>query len=164
MRSAPVVAGHEVPVDADGWTTVSEALAEGRDRYVTAVVHDGVRFVLVQNAWSDGWVLPGGGVEAGESLAQAAVREVDEETGLSVDVAGVVARVEQRFVHDGTAALGHLTVFDAPAQTTELTRDLGVTPHEIRDAKWFDSIPERTDGLPDTLFERVLRVAGVRPS
>lgn len=32
------------------------------------------------------WITPGGGVEAGESLVQAAVRELYEETGISLDL------------------------------------------------------------------------------
>lgn len=37
------------------------------------------------------WVLPGGGIEAGESPEEAAVREVEEETGLRVKIARKVA-------------------------------------------------------------------------
>lgn len=40
------------------------------------------------------WSLPGGKVEGGETLAGAVAREVAEETGLSVEVDGLVGHLE----------------------------------------------------------------------
>jgi 8-oxo-dGTP diphosphatase len=53
------------------------------------------------------WTLPGGRVEPGESAAEAAVREVREETGLDVEVGELLATlpVLGYLVHDFTATV-----------------------------------------------------------
>lgn len=58
---------------------------------VTAVVTDDKgRLLLVHKTDNNLWALPGGGVDVGESVAQAAVREVKEETGIDVEVTGLI--------------------------------------------------------------------------
>lgn len=52
------------------------------------LIRDGERLLLVQRGrqpFQGYWSLPGGGVELGETLAQAVAREVLEETGLHVE-------------------------------------------------------------------------------
>ena len=57
----------------------------------TAIVADGQgRIALVKRKDNELWALPGGGMELGESIEQGAVREVKEETGLDVEVVGLV--------------------------------------------------------------------------
>lgn len=57
----------------------------------TAVVTDAHdRMVLVRRRDNDLWALPGGAMELGESIVDAAVREVKEETGLDVEITGLV--------------------------------------------------------------------------
>lgn len=57
-----------------------------------AVITDGDRVLLAH--WNDtrrpSWTLPGGGLEPGEHPADAAVREVFEETGFHVELDGVI--------------------------------------------------------------------------
>jgi ADP-ribose pyrophosphatase YjhB (NUDIX family) len=57
---------------------------------VTAVVVDAGRILLVHRADNDLWALPGGGHEVGESIEDTVVREVSEETGMDVEVTGLV--------------------------------------------------------------------------
>lgn len=58
---------------------------------VTVVARDDQgRVLLIHRTDNDLWALPGGGVDTGESVAEAAVRETREETGFDVQVTGLV--------------------------------------------------------------------------
>lgn len=62
-------------------------------RVSMAVIADGDRFLMIRRRQKEGrlsWALPGGGIEAGESAEQAAVREVAEETALEVKATRVI--------------------------------------------------------------------------
>lgn len=62
--------------------------------FALVVVRRGHRFLLTQeHKYGATWSIPGGRVESGESLAAAAVREVLEETGVRVQLDGIL-RVE----------------------------------------------------------------------
>jgi ADP-ribose pyrophosphatase YjhB (NUDIX family) len=57
----------------------------------TAAVRDADgRLLLIHKIDNDYWALPGGAMELGESVAEAAIREVQEETGVSVEITGIV--------------------------------------------------------------------------
>jgi ADP-ribose pyrophosphatase YjhB (NUDIX family) len=58
---------------------------------VTAIVPNQNRTILmVHKTDNDLWALPGGGMDVGESMADAVVREVKAETGIDVEVIGLV--------------------------------------------------------------------------
>ena len=54
---------------------------------VLCLIHDGDRYLLQDRAKGDwtGFTLPGGHVEPGESIVDAVVREMKEETGLDIN-------------------------------------------------------------------------------
>lgn len=78
---------------------------------VRALIIDEGRLLLV-NAFagkrSDLWCAPGGGAEAGTSLHENLVREVHEETGLTVNV-GPLALVNE--FHDPTSGFHQIELF-----------------------------------------------------
>lgn len=56
---------------------------------IVAVIDNG-KVLLTKREDFEVWCLPGGGVEDGESLAQAARREAKEETGINVELTSLV--------------------------------------------------------------------------
>lgn len=104
------------------------------------------RIALVRNGWSDGWILPGGAVEPGENPAEAARREVREETGLDATVEGPLVVLDQSYVaeSDGDERFtASYVVYSASAagEIPDASR-LGVTDEEIRAARWFETVPD----------------------
>jgi 8-oxo-dGTP diphosphatase len=77
---------------------------------VSAVIFRDDRILLVRRARSPGqgfYSLPGGRVEFGESLHAALHREVDEETGLKIEIVGLAG---WREVLPGTTGRGHYLI------------------------------------------------------
>jgi 8-oxo-dGTP diphosphatase len=114
---------------------------DGHDTRVGAyaVLVDTAERILLA-LWNEGatpaWTVPGGGVEAGESPEQAAVREVREETGYDVELVRLLG--EDRFtVPAGDRLDGVLRplvsvrlVFEARIVGGELTNEVGGTTDE----------------------------------
>lgn len=58
---------------------------------VTAFVQDDAgRLLMIRRTDNDLYAMPGGAQEIGETVSEAAVREVEEETGLKIEVTGLI--------------------------------------------------------------------------
>ena len=53
------------------------------------VINDAGEILLIRRSDNDNWALPGGAVDVGESLAHAAVRETQEESGIDCEITGL---------------------------------------------------------------------------
>lgn len=102
------------------------------------------RVLLIQQPWADGWMIPGGALHPGETLTEAALRELAEETGVEAEP------VRPHSVDDLVAeneATGETTgwitvVFEAVAEDEAVAADLGLADEVIEDAQWFEGLPE----------------------
>jgi 8-oxo-dGTP diphosphatase len=116
------------PVAAVVAPSVFVAARDGRDR-----------LLLVRRRDSGAWELPGGRVEVGESVLDAAVRETVEESGVLVRITGVVGLFTDP-AHVVVSAPGRevrqqfVVCLHAWAVQGRPVPDL----HEMVDAAWFD--------------------------
>ncbi|WP_172388065.1 NUDIX domain-containing protein [Streptomyces sp. MNP-20] len=112
----------------------------------SAVVTDGRGHILLQRRRdNDLWALPGGGMEMTDSLPGTAVREVKEETGLDVEVVGLVGTyTDPRHViaySDGEVRRQFNVCFRARLVAGELALS-----DESTELRWVD--PSELDELP----------------
>ncbi len=56
----------------------------------TVVVDNEGRLLMAKRTDNELWTIPGGGMKPGETIAEAAVREVKEETGIDVEVVALI--------------------------------------------------------------------------
>jgi ADP-ribose pyrophosphatase YjhB (NUDIX family) len=54
------------------------------------VASDAGEILLIRRSDNDNWALPGGAIDLGESVTQAAIRETKEETGIDCEITGLV--------------------------------------------------------------------------
>ena len=106
---------------------------------VGALVWKGDRVLLVRRGKPPGlgeWSVPGGAQELGETLFEAAVREVAEETGVTCRPLAVLTAVDNIVRGtDGTIAF-HYTIVDVVA---EWLAGEPVAASDVTDARWADA-------------------------
>ena len=76
------------------------------------------------------WSIPGGKLEAGESLVEACRREVKEETGLDTEVKNIVAVIERRV--EGF----HYVIIDYLALLVDGENTQPIPQSDVSEAKW----------------------------
>jgi mutator protein MutT len=82
---------------------------------VSGIIFDDDRVLLVQrtNPPSEGlWSFPGGAIQLGETLEEALVREVREETGLTVKIGPLVSAISRIIRDDSRSILYHYILLD----------------------------------------------------
>jgi 8-oxo-dGTP diphosphatase len=98
------------------------------------------------------WLTPGGEIEAGESEAQAAARELREELGLEVAVVGPVYSEANQFEHQGEMR-DNVDYFFVARCAADAPALRGVTAEEIavmREIRWWGA--EEIKGSGERFF------------
>ena len=69
---------------------------------VMLVNRDGLVFVgqRIDNKEGDAWQMPQGGIDPGEDIEGAALRELEEETGVKADLIQILARSKKEYFYD----------------------------------------------------------------
>ncbi|MGC2238165.1 MAG: NUDIX domain-containing protein [Pyrinomonadaceae bacterium] len=112
------------------------------------------RVLLVKSASADGWGLPAGAIDLGETPEEAVQREVFEETNLRVSpekIAGVFGGKDFRYVYaNGDRVEYFIVVFECRITGGELFARDG----EVEEFKYFapEEMPELAIPYPESLF------------
>jgi 8-oxo-dGTP pyrophosphatase MutT (NUDIX family) len=94
----------------------------------------GLEVCLIRPTGRSVWGLPKGGIEAGETPAQAAVREVSEETGIQAVVEDRLGAIDYSFYSRGEGGRIHKTVHYFLMRATG--GDTADHDHEVSEARF----------------------------
>ncbi|HDO41835.1 MAG TPA: NUDIX domain-containing protein [Candidatus Bathyarchaeota archaeon] len=123
---------------------------------VGAVVQKGNRILLIRRANEPGkglWSIPGGLVEVGETLRDAARREVEEETGIKVEIGEIIDVMENIIRDEEGRVKFHYVLIDFKAAPISDNVKLSPSP-EALEIGWFT--PEEMKSMPLTQTVRKL--------
>ena len=124
-----------------------------------AVVVRGERLLLVRRSHrpdAGRWGFPGGKIEPGETVSAAALRELDEETGVAADAIEVLTALDV-IRRDGETLHHYVLV----AVLCRWRRGEGIAASDAHETGWFDLAAIATlETSPDV--ERVARLALAR--
>jgi 8-oxo-dGTP pyrophosphatase MutT (NUDIX family) len=120
------------------------------------VVNDAGEILLIRRSDNDNWALPGGAMDLGESLPDAAIRETLEETGIQAEVTGLVGiytdpRHVILYTSNGEVRQEFSVVFTArpiggaPTPSTESTEVRWVSPDAVAELPMDRSMRMRID-------------------
>jgi ADP-ribose pyrophosphatase YjhB (NUDIX family) len=120
------------------------------------VVNDEGKILLIRRTDNGNIALPGGGMDLGESITHAAVREVKEETGLDVELTGLVGiytnpRHVIEYTSDGEVRQEFSIVFTAkptggsPRTSSESSEVVWSDPADVNGMRMHPSMRQRIE-------------------
>ena len=117
---------------------------------------DGKYLIIRRAAEPDAglWSVPGGLVDIGEKISDAAVREAKEETGLDVEIIDLLGVVD-RIVREGSRIKYHFIIADYLAEPRE---GILKPASDALDARWIDPDELPNYELTPTLIELLKRI------
>ncbi|MER0237470.1 NUDIX domain-containing protein [Fulvimarina sp. MAC8] len=114
------------------------------------------RLFLVRHTYVPGWYLPGGGVDSGETVEQAAVRELGEEGNIEVPLG---LRLMSVHFNNADSRRDHVIVYRAEAV---IQREPKAPDKEIADSGFF-AIDDLPDDVTDATRRRVEELCNSAP-